>query len=125
MRLLLDTQIVIWVASDSRRLPKEARRHIDRADAVYISAASLFEIAAKASTGKLAFPMDGAEARLRSANFVPLAVTWSHALRAHDIAVAHRDPFDRLLLAQAVSEPLNLLTADEALKSYSDLVVLV
>ena len=65
------------------------------------------------------------EAKLVAADAVPLALTWSHAVKAYDIAPHHRDPFDRLLLAQAVTEPLHLLTTDEALKSYSSFVIVV
>ena len=65
------------------------------------------------------------EAKLAASNFVPLTLTWSHAVRAYDVAPFHRDPFDRLLLAQAVTEPLHLLTTDESLKSYSSLVIAV
>jgi PIN domain nuclease of toxin-antitoxin system len=72
---------------------------------------------------KLPMSMSDLEAKLVASNFVPLMLTWSHAVRAYDIAPHHGDPFDRLLLAQAVSEPLHLLTTDEALKSYSSLVI--
>jgi PIN domain-containing protein len=78
---------------------------------------------ALALAGKLKLSMADLEAKLVAADAVPLALTWSHAVRAYDIAPHHRDPFDRLLLAHAVTEPLHLLTTDEALKSYSSLVV--
>ncbi len=65
------------------------------------------------------------EAKLVAASALPLELTWSHAVRAYDVAPFHRDPFDRLLLAQAVTEPLHLLTTDESLKDYSSLVIAV
>jgi PIN domain nuclease of toxin-antitoxin system len=127
MMLLLDTQMVIWATFENAKLPAAARQRIANARAVYVSAVSLWEIGMKVSAGKLKLPisMSDLEARLAAANAVPLALTWSHAVRAYDVAAFHPDPFDRLLLAQAVSEPLHLLTTDEALKSYSSLVIAV
>ena len=125
MRLLLDTQMVIWTAETGRRIPLEGRRLIGNAEAVFVSAASLFEIAMKASARKLKVDMARLEHSLDGAGFNPLPITWAHAIRAYDIASGHPDPFDRLLLAQAITEPLHLLTTDEALVPYSDLVVAV
>src|SRR5215470_20306294 len=107
MMLLLDTQMVIWATFDVAKLPPAARQRIANASAVYVSAVSLWEIGMKVSTGKLRLSMVDLEARLVAARAVPLALTWSHALRAYDLAAFHRDPFDRLLLAQAVTEPLH------------------
>jgi PIN domain nuclease of toxin-antitoxin system len=123
MMLLLDTQMVIWATLDVAKLPAAARQRIANASAVYVSAVSLWEIGMKVSAGKLKLSMTDLETKLVAADAVPLPLTWSHAVRAYDIAPHHRDPFDRLLLAQAVSEPLHLLTTDEALKSYSSLVI--
>src|SRR5262252_878130 len=116
MMLLLDTQMVIWATLDVAKLPAAARQRIANANVVYVSAVSLWEIGMKVSAGKLKLPMSMSdlEAKLVASNFVPLMLTWNHAVRAYDIAPHHRDPFDRLLLAQAVSEPLHLLTTDEA-----------
>jgi PIN domain nuclease of toxin-antitoxin system len=127
MMLLIDTQIVIWVALDLPRLPAAARQQIANAGVVYVSAISLWEIGMKVSAGKLKLRMSmgDLEAKLTASNFVPLALTWRHAIRAYDVAPFHRDPFDRLLLAQAVTEPLHLLTTDESLKDYSSLVIAV
>jgi PIN domain nuclease of toxin-antitoxin system len=125
MTLLLDTQIVIWATFEIRKLPAAARQQIANASAIYISAVSLWEIGMKVSAGKLKLSMNDLEAKLVAANAVPLALTWTHAVRSCDVAPFHRDPFDRLLLAQAVTEPLHLLTADESLKSYSSLVIVV
>ena len=125
MRLLLDTQMVIWTADTGRRIPREGRRLIENAEAVFVSAASLFEISMKASSGKLKVDMAMLEESIDRAGFNPLPITWVHAIRAYGVASDHPDPFDRLLLAQAVTEPLHLLTTDEALIPYSDLVVAV
>lgn len=125
MMLLIDTHIAVWVALGLPKLPAAARQCIANASVVYVSAVSLWEIGMKVSTGKLRLPMSMSdlEAKLVAANFVPLPLTWAHAVRAFDVASFHRDPFDRLLLAQALTEPLHLLTTDEALKSYSSLVI--
>ena len=95
------------------------------AAAVFVSSASIWEIAMKASARKLDVDMDRLEAGLMEAGITPLPTTWLHARRSYDIAAAHPDPFDRLLLAQAVCEPLHLLTSDSALAQYSDLVITV
>jgi PIN domain nuclease of toxin-antitoxin system len=125
MMLLLDTQMVIWSTLDVAKLPAAARQRIANASAVYVSAVSLWEIGMKVSAGKLKLSMADLEAKLVAASAIPLALTLSHAVRSYDVAPFHRDPFDRLLLAQAVTEPLHLLTADESLKSYSSLVIAV
>jgi PIN domain nuclease of toxin-antitoxin system len=125
MMLLLDTQMVVWAALDSPKLPAAARQRIANASAIYISAVSLWEIGMKVSAGKLKLSMSELESKLAAYHAAPLALTWSHAVRAYDIAPHHRDPFDRLLLAQAVTEPLHLLTTDESLKHYSSLVIAV
>ena len=117
MMLLLDTQMVVWAALDSPKLPAAARQRIANASAVYISAVSLWEIGMKVSAGKLRLSMSGLESKLAASRALPLVLTWTHAVRAYDIAPHHRDPFDRLLLAQAVTEPLHLLTTDESLKN--------
>jgi PIN domain nuclease of toxin-antitoxin system len=125
MRLLLDTQMVIWAALDAPKPPRAARRQISNASAVHTSSVSLWEIGMKVSAGKFKLSMSRLETGLAASHAVPLALTWSHAIRAYDIAPYHRDPFDRLLLAQAVTEPLHLLTTDDALESYSSLVIVV
>jgi PIN domain nuclease of toxin-antitoxin system len=125
MRLLLDTNIVIRLRQDERRIDGTTRRIIENAAAVYVSAASIWEIAIKASARKLVIDLDRLEAGLLEAGIEPLPITWTHARRAHDIASSHPDPFDRLLLAQAVCEPLHLLTTDERLAQYSGELVII
>jgi PIN domain nuclease of toxin-antitoxin system len=79
----------------------------------------------KTSARKLDVDIDRLEAGLIEAGIAPLPITWIHACRSCDIAAAHPDPFDRLLLAQAGCEPLHLLTSERALAPYSDLVITV
>jgi PIN domain nuclease of toxin-antitoxin system len=125
MMLLLDTQMVIWAILDAPKLPVAGRKWIADASAIYVSSVSLWEIGMKATAGKLTLSMSELESKLAASHAVPLMLTWSHAVRAYDVAPHHRDPFDRLLLAQAVTEPLHLLTTDESLKGYSSLVIVV
>jgi PIN domain nuclease of toxin-antitoxin system len=125
MRLLLDTNIVIRLRQDEPQIDSAIRRIIKNAAAIYVSAVSICEIAIKASIRKLDIDISGLEAGLLEAGIKPLALTWTHARRAHDIAAAHADPFDRLLLAQAVCEPLHLLTSDGRLAQYSRELVIV
>jgi PIN domain nuclease of toxin-antitoxin system len=126
MRLLLDTNIVIRLWQTDRQIDKQTRRMIESAAAVYVSAASIWEIVIKGSSRKLDVDTGSLESALLEAGVKPLSVTWTHAQRSYDIAIAHRDPFDRLLLAQAICEPLHLLTTDEQLAQYGgDLVITV
>lgn len=110
---------------DSKLLSAAARKYLRAAEAVHVSAASLWEIAIKASLGKLAVDSDLLEEELATAGFQPLPITWQHTVRVRKLPMHHRDPFDRMLIAQAVSEPLHLLTHDAALSRYSDLVTIV
>jgi PIN domain nuclease of toxin-antitoxin system len=126
VRLLLDTHIALWLVRDARELTAAARRLIDDAEAVHVSSVSIWEAVIKAALGKL--PLDPArlEAQLRADGVEPLTVTWAHARAVHALPMLHRDPFDRMLIAQALSEPLHLLTHDTTLAAYSaDLVLVV
>jgi len=125
MRLLLDTHVFLWALSGSPALKPSARQGIEAADAVYVSAASLWEIAIKVRLGKLAADPHELAAAIQASGFIELAVTAAHAAGAAQLEAHHNDPFDRLLIAQAKAEPLRLLTADTVLAQYSDLVDLV
>ena len=100
-------------------------RLIESADEVYVSAASLWEVAIKARLGKIEADPDELVAAIELSGFIELPVRASHAAAVARLAMHHTDPFDRLLVAQAVAEPLKLVTADAVLARYSDLVVLV
>ena len=125
MKLLLDTHILLWVMRDARELSAAARDFIERADDVYVSSVSLWESAIKAAMGKLPLAPQALEAGALRAGFIPLPVTWAHAVAVDELPMLHRDPFDRMLVAQAVSEPLQLLTHDAKLARYSPLVSVV
>lgn len=125
MRILLDTNIVLWAMSGSRKLPKAALREIENADAVFVSAASIWEIAIKSALGKLTVDINELIAALARAGLESLPITWRHAQLVQTLPPHHRDPFDRILVAQAIGEPLRLVTHDVQLAKYSDLVSVV
>lgn len=122
MRLLLDTQVYLWFLADSRRLGRQARRAIAGAAEVHVSAASLWEAAIKARLGKLRVSLPALVEGIEASGFLELPVRAAHAVAVVDLPEHHRDPFDRLLVAQAIHESLQLLTADAFLCRYSDQV---
>lgn len=125
MRLLLDTQIYLWFLADSSRLNKAARKQIADAEQVWVSAASIWEASIKIALGKLHADPEQLVAGIEASGFVELPIAARHGARSAALPAIHRDPFDRMLVAQALSEPAILLTADHALAQYSDLVRLV
>ena len=125
MRLLLDTHVFLWAVAGSALLKPAARRTIESADEVYVSAASIWEVAIKSRLGKIAADVDELAAAIGASGFLELPVKATHAAGVARLALHHNDPFDRLLIAQALAEPLKLLTADAVLAQYSDVVVLV
>jgi PIN domain nuclease of toxin-antitoxin system len=125
MRLLLDTHIYLWVVMDSARLTAAARSAIESAEQTFVSAASIWEIGIKARLGKIEADPDQLVSAIESSGFVELPVRAVHTAAAARLPQHHNDPFDRLLVAQAVSEPLRLLTADAVLTRYGELVVVV
>jgi len=128
MRVLLDTHLLLWASARSRRLPKEARRILENPrNEVHFSAVSLWEIAIKLGLRRSDFRADLSLLRpaLSEMGFVELPVTGVHAERLVDVAPIHQDPFDRMLVAQSLSEPLILLTNDDALEAYGEVVRVV
>ena len=128
MRLLLDTHLLLWVVSMSDRLSGQARILIeDGSNQVYCSAASLWEIAIKAGLGRQDFQVDLPALRgaLSEMAIEELPVTGRHTEKLLELAPIHKDPFDRMLIAQGMVEPLVLLTNDAILTRYWDGVQLV
>lgn len=118
MRLLLDTHVVLWALADDKRLGPQVREHIvDGANEVLVSAATVWEISIKVALGKLVAPESLVEA-LGAADFGQLPIGCDHAVVAGRLPRHHDDPFDRMLVAQAVSEGLTLVSADRRLASY-------
>ena len=116
MNLLLDTHVLIWW-DEGRRLAAEARRAIADADSVYVSAASAWEVAIKTGLGRLR-PTRTVEEAVDESGFLELPVTFRHAERVGKLPPHHRDPFDRLLIAQADVEELTLVTRDAVFARY-------
>jgi PIN domain nuclease of toxin-antitoxin system len=122
VRLLLDTQIVLWQLQGSRTVCREARAAIERASELAFSVVSFAEIGVKAAIGKLTVPADLHDHVLRSGlRIVGLAP--DHGLLVAQLPLHHRDPFDRLLIAQARSEGLTIVTADPRFADYDVPVV--
>lgn len=124
MRILLDTHLLLWALATPARIPAEARKLL-AASEVYVSAASIWEISIKSALGKLTADPDEVLAALEPAGFLSLPITGEHAARVVTLPSIHRDPFDRLLIAQAQSEPMRLLTNDGALAAYGEAVLVV
>ena len=122
MRVLLDTHAFLWLVTDNPNLSPLAREiFLDGDNELLISAVSGFEITVKYSLGKLELaepPREFMENRLRKNALTPLAVDLRHTYRLAHLPFHHRDPFDRLLVAQALEEDLPLLSADTLLSSY-------
>jgi PIN domain nuclease of toxin-antitoxin system len=123
MRLLIDTHVFLWAMSGDRKLLARAQATMLEADAVFVSAASIWEIAIKSALGKLDVDVNELVARMAEAGFRELPVTAVHAAAVRDLPDIHRDPFDRLLVAQAMTEPLRLLSDDDHVAKYTDLVI--
>jgi PIN domain nuclease of toxin-antitoxin system len=125
MRLLHNMQVFIWAVIDSPRLTAEARSIVTGVERTYVSAASIWEIAIKARLGRLTVdPWERVES-IAASGFHQLPIRADHCAAVHDLPTHHKDPFDHLLLAQAITEPLRFLTADPLLPRYSELVILV
>jgi PIN domain nuclease of toxin-antitoxin system len=128
MRLLLDTQIALWALTDSPRLSARARTLIEQGgNDIYFSAASVWEIAIKHRLARRDMPVSGVEAAklFLEAGYQELPVTSIHAAATEQLPPHHEDPFDRILVAQALSEPLRLLTHDRQLPAYGECVEFV
>ena len=116
-RLLLDTHVFLWWRGEPSRLSTEVRSSIGTADIVFVSAATAWEAAIKVSLGRLELP-DTVEAGALASGFEKLLITFSHAEQAARLPPHHRDPFDRMLVAQARAEGLTLVTHDRLLEPY-------
>jgi len=121
VKLLLDTQILLCAAGQSARLSPAARKLLsDPGNELLFSAASLWEVAIKNTLGREDFSVDPRVLRrgLLDNGYVELPITGQHAVNIDGLPLLHKDPFDRLLLAQAISEGITLLTADKQLARY-------
>jgi len=125
MRLLIDTPIFIWWLKNSSELSKKARDLIINAEEVFVSSASIWEISIKITLKKLKVDVFEVINAIEENGFLEMPITTKHAANLSQLKNIHRDPFDRILIAQAISEPLKFITSDKILKGYSDLVEVV
>jgi PIN domain nuclease of toxin-antitoxin system len=126
--LLLDTHVALWALTDDPRLSQRARALIeDPANDVLVSAASVWEIAIKHALGRGDMPISGDQALdwFRRAGYQLLPIAPEHVAAVEHLPDHHRDPFDRLLVSQAIAEPLRLLTHDPLVIRYGDVVIAV
>lgn len=122
MRLLIDTHIFLWWLKNSDSLTHHTRQLIIDADEVFVSSASIWEIAIKIKLKKLKGDVNELAKSIEENGFIELPITTKHAACTYELKDIHRDPFDRILIAQAICEPLRFLTADKILSRYSHLV---
>ena len=128
MRLLLDTHILLWALTDDARLPERARELLlDSHNEVFFSAASVWEIAIKRTLRRETISISAEDAArfFHAAGYAELAVSSTHAAKVETLAPLHADPFDRLLVAQAMTEPMRLMTHDRTIASYGPEIILV
>jgi PIN domain nuclease of toxin-antitoxin system len=128
MRLLLDTQLLLWLARDTDKLSTEARALIgSEANELFFSPVSIWEVAIKSGLGRGDFKVEPRDFRrgLLDNGYRELPITSEHAVAVLDLPTRHKDPFDRMLLAQAITERLTLTTADKVLADYPGPVLLV
>lgn len=119
MKLLLDTNILIWAVANSPALPSSARKALSNPRSeLHVSTASVWEIAIKVSLGKLVFPLERMTSLLDDTGCIVLPIGVDHAIGAAALPKHHSDPFDRMLIAQAQKEGLVLLTADSTIPRY-------
>ena len=124
MRLLLDTHALIWWLTDDPALPEAARDAIASPDNdVYVSHVSAWEIAVKRQLGKIEFPLEAFEDILDANQFESLPIRLQHIIALGNLPMHHRDPFDRLLVAQATDGKLTLVSGDQQMNAYEVLLL--
>jgi PIN domain nuclease of toxin-antitoxin system len=117
LSLLLDTHVVLWWLADAPELPDEIKDRLDHEPDVRVSAVTIWEIAIKQALGKITAPVDLPE-RVRDSGFRELPIGFAHAIAAGRLPLIHKDPFDRMLVAQARCEGLTLVTRDPLCQQY-------
>lgn len=126
MNLLFDTHVALWAITDSPKLTKKAREMIESPkSSVWISAATVWEIAIKHSLGRGDMPVSSLDAMryFRESGYRFLPIEPEHAAAVEDLPTHHTDPFDRILIAQALFEPMRLITHDSMVARYSDTII--
>jgi len=126
LNILLDTHVALWAITDSPKLPKKARELIQSPkSSIWISAATVWEIAIKHGLGRGDMPVSGQGALryFQESGYQFLPIEPEHAAAVEELPAHHADPFDRILVAQAIVEPMRLITHDPMLARYSDTVI--
>jgi PIN domain nuclease of toxin-antitoxin system len=118
VKLLLDTHAFLWWRLDSRKLKREARTAIAEADLVLVSAASAWEIAIKQALGRVTID-EPLQTMVEASEFTPLGISFEHAAHAGTLPPHHQDPFDRMLVAQAIIERATIVSHDRLLEPYA------
>ena len=119
MRVLLDTQIVLWWMTDDKRLSQQAEKIIAEPDnEIFVSAASIWEVAIKTALGRIKGNVEAIVAAIHPSGFAELPITGQHAAQVSKLPLHHRDPFDRMLIAQSLLEPMRFMTHDRMLTKY-------
>ena len=124
-RFLLDTNIVLWLAEDKPRIDQIKPMLLSAETQVFVSSASWWEIAIKVRTGKLTVDLERIRSYAEEHSFAELPVTGDYMKAYLELPALHKDPFDHILLAQAISSPMRLITDDSFLAEYSSLVTVV
>jgi PIN domain nuclease of toxin-antitoxin system len=122
---LVDTNVIIWFAGDNRRIKQVKKLIFPRDTQVFISAVSWWEIAIKIRIGKLPVRLNTLRALAEEHNFLELPLTGRYADALAELPRIHNDPFDHMLLAQAITEPMRFITGDAILADYSSLVMVI
>lgn len=125
MRILLDTHVILWTLADSPQINTVRDLILSTETEVYISTASWWELSIKISIGKINVDLSMVRAAAAESGFIDLPVLGVHTQTLLTLPLLHRDPFDRMLIAQAISEPMRLITNDQALREYSNLVQMI
>ena len=125
MRVLLDTHVLLWVFADSPQINQVKPLILSNETEVYISTAGWWELAIKIGIGKIDVKLDEIRVAATDSGFIDLPILGAHTQTLLTLPLLHRDPFDRMLVAQAISEPMQLITNDNALSAYSSLVQMI
>ena len=124
MSLLLDTHVILWWLADDPTLSDDIKARLDTEPQAYVSSATIWEVTIKQAAGKIVEPADLPE-RIRRSGFRELLINFEHSIVAGRLPLIHRDPFDRMLVAQAQCEGLTLVTRDEHCQKYDVAVLAV
>lgn len=125
MRVLLDTHILLWALTGHPKLSYTARTFLNHAAEIHVSAATFWEMAIKVGLGKLSVDLEEVRQFCTDSGFIELPIGAEHAIAVKDLVPHHRDPFDRLIVATTVMDPMRLLTADPIMTRYTPLAILV